>query len=50
MIINLGFDYEGFNQDGGRQADDLRRTIMKTYPNSIWERDDTYGHRIIVPD
>jgi len=50
MIIDLKLDYEGFNPEGGRQADELRRAIMKLHPLGVWERNADYGHRIIVPD
>lgn len=50
MIIEFNPQYEGFTTDGGREADRARRAMMELYPNAIWERNEPYGHKIIVLD
>lgn len=47
MEIKLEIVDEDINDRLGREGDDLRRMIMRRYPNAIWEKCGE-GHKIFI--
>lgn len=48
MIINFKVEDESIDPEVGRQADKARRALMNLYPNAVWQRNEPFGHKIII--
>ncbi|MFA4960519.1 MAG: hypothetical protein WC548_02540 [Candidatus Pacearchaeota archaeon] len=47
MEIELTIKNENISDDFSREADSLRREILRRYPNAIWEKYGE-GHKIFI--